>query len=136
MLNEILEDLQFLENIPKGAKPNFSDKSFTSTNEWFSTIKRRYKSEKGEKGIIYVETLIDNIIFIYKTLDNSSLKILKEKLKVANLGLSNIIYTYKIDEQIEVSEGYEKCWKRIQKLIGDIGSKNNFFNHCPKIISK
>ena len=136
MLNEILEDLEFLINIPKGAKPNFSDKSFTSTNEWFSTIKRRYKSEKGEKGVIYVETLIDKIVFLYKTLDNSSLKILKEKLKAANLGLSNIIYTYKIDEQIEVSKDYERCWKRIEKLIEDIGSKNNFFNHCPKIISK
>lgn len=136
MLNEILEDLEFLINIPKGAKPNFSDKSFTSTNEWFSTIKRRYKSEKGEKGVIYVETLIDKIVFLYKTLDNSSLKILKEKLKAANLGLSNIIYTYKIEEQIEVSKDYERCWKRIEKLIEDIGSKNNFFNHCPKIISK
>lgn len=138
MLKKILEDLDFLENIPKGAKPNFSDKTFTSTNEWFSTFKRRCKYERGENGVIYVETLIDNISKYYKNLDNNSLKNLRDKLIYANLGLGNIIYTYKIDNQINVYENYLKSSERFEKIIKEIDyiirSKNNFFNHCPKII--
>ena len=133
MLSKILEDLEFLQIIPKGCKPNFSDKTLTSTNEWFSTIKRRYKSEKGEKGVIYVKTLINNVKSVYKNLDNSSLKLLKGKLILAILGINNLIYTYEIDEQISVYEGYICCRKNIEKLIEDI--RPNFFNHCPKIVS-
>ena len=132
MLNKILEDLEFLEIIPKGYKPNFSDKTLTSTNEWFSTFKRRYKSEKGEKGVMYVENLIENIESVCKNLDHSSLKLLKEKLVTAILGLNNLIYTYKIDEQISVSDGYINCKKRIENIIEKI--KPKFFNHCPKIV--
>lgn len=132
MLNKILEDLEFLKIIPKGYKPNFSDKTLTSTNEWFSTIKRRYKSEKGEKGVIYIENLLDNIESMCKNLDTSSLKDLKEKLIPAMLGLNNLIYTYKIDEQMYVSEGYVNCRKRIEYIVENI--KPNFFNHSPKIV--
>lgn len=136
MLKEILEDLQFIANIPKNAKPNFSDKSFTSTNEWFSTIKRRYKYERGEKGVLYIETLIGNISKIYKTLDKVSLKKIKESLFKANLGLNNIIYTYRIDDQIKVSKDYEHSTEKICKLITDIEnmiSPPSFFTHCPNI---
>ena len=61
MLKEIYEDLEFISKIPKNCKPNFSDKSYTSTSEWFSIWKRRYKYEKGEKGMLYVNTLVENI---------------------------------------------------------------------------
>ena len=139
MLNDIIEDLNFIENIPKNAKPNFSDRTFTTTNEWFSTLKRRYKYERGERGVVYIETLIDNIYKIYKTLEINLIRNLRDRLISANLGLSNIVYTYKIDDQIEVAKNYNKSIERMDSLIIDINkfirSKNIFFNHCPKIIS-
>lgn len=132
MLKEIFDDLEFISKIPKNAKPNFSDKTFTCTNEWFSTIKRRYKYERGEKGMIYVSTLVENIYKCYKTLDMSSLKILKEKLSDASVGLNNIICTYKIDEQPEVWKNYHNSLEKIESLItiidGIIRNKNNFFS--------
>jgi len=51
MLNNILIDLEFLSNMPKDAKPNFSDKTYTFTNEWFPTIKRRNKIKVQNKTL-------------------------------------------------------------------------------------
>jgi hypothetical protein len=137
MLKEILEDLEFISKVPKNAKPNFSDKSFTSTSEWFSTIKRRYKYEKGEKGMVYVSTLVENLYKIYKSLDLSSLKNLKEKVIAANIGLNNIICTYKIDEQPEVWKNYSTSLEKLENLVLEIDNltkiKNSFFNHQPFI---
>ena len=134
MLKEFLDDLEFIAKIPKNSKPNFSDKTYTSTNEWFSTIRRRYKYERGEKGVIYISTLVENINITFKTLDICSLKILKEKLIEAMIGLNNIIYTYKIDEKIEVAKNYELSIEKIEKIINDIDSMSKlryFFNHQP-----
>lgn len=139
MLKEILDDLEFISKVPKNAKPNFSDKTFTCTNEWFSTIKRRYKYERGEKGMIYVSTLVENIYRCYKTLDMSSLKLLKEKVLEANMGLNNIICTYKIDEQPEVWKNYNESLEKLESLIviidNIIRNKNNFFS-SPSLIFK
>ena len=137
MLKEILDDLEFISKVPKNAKPNFSDKIFTSTNEWFSTIKRRYKYERGEKGMIYVSTLVENIYKCYKSLDMSSLKLLKEKVLEANMGLNNIICTYKIDEQPEVWKNYNESLEKLESLIviidNIIRNKNNFFSSSPLV---
>lgn len=137
MLKEILDDLEFISKVPKNAKPNFSDKTFTSTNEWFSTIKRRYKYERGEKGMIYVSTLVENIYKCYKSLDMSSLKLLKEKVLEANMGLNNIICTYKIDEQPEVWKNYNESLEKLESLIviidNIIRNKNNFFSSSPLV---
>ena len=128
MLEDLLEDLEFISNIPPNAKPNFSDKTYTSTSEWFSTFKRRYKNEKGEYGVIYVENLIDKLENV-----NSSSKILSRTLlEKTVIGLNNIIYTYKKDGQKEVAENYEKSKKRIEKLIPK--NTKQFFNYHPKII--
>lgn len=136
ILQEILNDLDFISTIPKNAKPNFSDKTYTSTNEWFSTIKRRYKYERGEKGVIYISSLVENIIQMCKTLDENSLKNLREKLIEAIIGLNNIVYTYKIDEQPEVAKNYELSIEKINKLITQIENNKkfkNFFHHQPFI---
>ena len=135
MLKEFLDDLEFISRIPKDAKPNFSDKTFTYTHEWFATFRRRYKSERGEKGMIYASNLITNISNCYKTLDMIELKNLNEKLKKAKDGLNNVIFTYRTDNQEEVAKNYEKTFKIVEELIEDIESliriKNNFFNHQP-----
>ena len=135
MLKDILTDLEFLSTISKNVKPNFSDKSFTSTSEWFSTLKRRYKNEKGERGVIYIENLVDNINKIYKTLDNLSVKNLKCALIKASIGLNNIIYTYKTENQQEVANNYSKSLERMTKIINEIDESKNFFNRTPSIIS-
>ena len=49
-MQKIFEDLDFISKIQKNEKPNFSDKTLIKMDEWFATLKRRWKSEQGEKG--------------------------------------------------------------------------------------
>ena len=130
----VKEDWEFIGNIPKGAKPCFYDKSLVHINEWFVTFKRRMKGEKGEKGIIYVENLIINT----EKLDIKEQIKLRETLQSATVGLTNLVYTYKMDEQLEVSKSYNTLLTRVENLINLIdkhGRKNNFFSYVPKVIS-
>ena len=139
MLKEIYQDLEFIGKIPKNAKPNFSDRTWTATTEWFSTLKRRYKYERGEKGVVYIQTLLNNISNCYKTLDITSLKKIKELLLSSIIGLNNIVYTYKIDKQEQVSKDYFKFVEKIGNLVLEIEAcirtKNNFFSHSPNILT-
>ena len=136
---EIFEDWKFIANIPKGAKPCFYDKSLIYINEWFPTLRRRWKGEKGEKGVMYVENLIETSIKTMNCLDINSLRNFKEILQNATLGLSNLVYTYKVDEQLSVSNSYGELSLKVEELIGSIDqqirNKSNFFNHVPKIIN-
>ena len=138
MLNNIFEEWEFIKTIPKDSKPCFSDKTFVSINEWFATFKRRRKGEVGEKGVIYINNLIDNTFKYYKNTDINSLKKLKNILNDAILGISNLVYTYKVDLQETVSDDYAKCIKRIEelikKIVKDLDNKN-FFIYSPKIIN-
>lgn len=141
MLNNLLEDWEFIKSIKKYDKPCFSDKSFVNVNEWFATWKRRRKGEMGERGVIYVNNLINTTQQYSKNkADIESLKKLKEILPKSMEGLKNIIYTYQMDSQEEVSKEYLKCVERLKNTIEEIDniihSKSNFFGNCPKIISK
>jgi len=120
----IYSEWEFIASIPKDVKPCFRDKTFISVNEWFGTIKRRYKGEKGENGIIYLEDLIE------KTKKNNIDKNLRELLQKSILGINNLVYTYKKDGQKEVSENYNKCIDKIDKII----KSNNFFGYTPKLV--
>ena len=123
-LKEIITDLEFISKIPKGYKPNFSDKSLVDTADWFSTIKRRYKGEQGERGVIYVNSLLTQI-------ENSSdISTLQSHLLLAKIGLENLAYTYRIDQQIQVSNDYLMCCEKINKLI----KRRNFFSYNPKML--
>lgn len=150
MLQNILKDLDFIGDIPPDSKPNFSDKSYTFTSEWFSTFKRRMKNEQGEKGIVYVKNLIDNIYIIYNTLEIVDLNTLHEKLNHSLKGFSNLIETYKKENQKEVTNDYENLLRRINVLIVEItndintndikdikdekGIKKKFFSKYPSIL--
>ena len=129
MFNEITEDLIFISKIPGKSKPNFSDRSFTSTDEWFSTIKRRYKAEKGEKGVIHVDNMLDQIEKHWKNIDQKEFKRL---LSATEKGFHNLVNTYTSDQQPNVAAGYLSCWKRVKVLLEDNRSKK-FFDCSPKM---
>jgi len=140
MLNNILEDWEFIKSIPKGVKPCFNDKTFINVNEWFVTFKRRMKGEIGEKGVIYVNSLIESTSNYYKNItDMNSLRKIKDILIESLLGLENLVYTYKVDLQENVSKDYKNCILKIQKIINEIDKiihlKSNFFSYSPKLIS-
>ena len=137
MLKEIFEDLDFIASIPRDAKPNFSDKTLVYNDEWFTTFRRRMKFERGEKGIVYIETLIEEIKIYDKSicLNFEDQKILKEKLIGAKEGLDNLVQTYINDNQHEVANSYKKCGIKLLKLIDKYSHVNKkFFGHCPNII--
>jgi hypothetical protein len=126
MINGFIEDLVFISNIPMNCKPNFSDKSYTSKDEWFSTIKRRYKSEKGEKGVIYVDNLLNRI-------EKAGVpKEIRHLLAATEEGFMNLINTYNLDQQQNVALGYLSCWNRVKKWLENNQPKK-FFNCSPII---
>jgi len=126
---DIYKEWEFIGNIPKNVKPCFNDKSFINTDEWFVTLRRRYKGEKAEKGIIYLEKLIETTIFLEK--DERLIFLLNKSIN----GLENLSETYEKDGQFEVSENYKKCIEKIKTLISS-GKRKKFFSHVPKILNE
>lgn len=136
-----LDEWQFVCDIKKGEKPCFNDKTFIEMNAWFVTWRRRYKGEKGEKGIIYLDNLIENTsAFIKKDeITNEFLKKLKDVLQNSILGINNLSYTYKIDNQEQVAKDYSNLIDKIEKIILYINSlikpKTNFFASSFQIVN-
>lgn len=135
MLNDIVSDLIFIREIPLNAKPNFSDRSYTFVTEWFSTWKRRMKSEKGESGIIYVETLLFKIEKYWNTWLIEDQKKVKLALTEAKIGFQKIVSTYRQDGQHNIADGYRECWARIEKWLSSVSVtvEKKFFNYTPKL---
>ena len=133
----MFKDWEFISNIPPNVKPCFYDKSYINANEWFITFKRRYKGEKGEKGVIYITKLIENTTEYKNSIDVKSLIKLKETLEKSLKGLNNLVDTYKSDCQEEISKSYKECFNKVEILIEKISeklsSKKSFFCHTPKI---
>ena len=117
MLNDVIQDLEFISRIPKNSKPNFSDKTYISKDVWFSTFRRRLKYERGEKGVIYLNDLIEKIKDILPNLDSNSFSKIKIYLQKAQEGVKNLIETYQKDNQENVSSGYQKNMEEITHLI-------------------
>lgn len=129
MLNDVIQDLEFISRIPKNSKPNFSDKTYISKDVWFSTFRRRLKYERGEKGVIYLNDLIEKIKDILPNLDSNSFSKIKIYLQKAQEGVKNLIETYQKDNQENVSSGYQKNMEEITHLI----RFKPFFNYIPRI---
>ena len=136
MSNEIFNEWKFIKSIPIGAKPCFYDKSFVYINEWFPTLKRRYKGEKAEKGVLHVTNLIQKTKQYYKG-HVEFLNILKKHLIDSLKGLDNLIDTYSKDEQEEISKNYIELSKEIENMIIEIETiiknRTNFFNYLPEM---
>ena len=59
----------------------------------------------------------------YKNNDDIvSLKSLKEALSESINGLNNLVYTYKIEEQENVSQSYSQCIQKVESMISEIDS--------------
>ena len=127
---DIYKEWEFISLIPKNVKPCFIDKTFVSVDEWFVTFKRRYKGEKAEKGIMYLENLIETTNFYKK--DEKLLELLEKSI----YGIENLCETYRKDGQYEVSENYKNCINKIKDLLIEKGKKKKFFSYIPKVINE
>lgn len=150
--SDILDDLEFVAKIPAKSKPCFSDKTYIGVDDWFVTIRRRMRwtVEKGEKGVEWVNNLLDSCDSFYRmcSLDDEGVSnslALRDALNWTLSGLKNIIETYKYDKQHEVSKGYLKCFNRAKHISISIDYRlteimklgKTYFNHYPtKITSK
>lgn len=138
---ELFIEWDFIASLNKNEKPCFNDRTKININEWFVTWRRRYKGEKGEKGIIYVKNLIAiTREYIEKIEDMDEINLLMNVLERSLIGLNNVIYTYEIDNQIPVAEEYTKFNEMIKQLLKNCQEKMAKKNHkkffCNKIIIK
>tara|TARA_R110001599_G_scaffold244648_2_gene444674 strand:+ start:2341 stop:2712 length:372 start_codon:yes stop_codon:yes gene_type:complete len=113
---DVYTEWEFIASIPKNTKPCFNDKTLVQTGEWFVTFKRRYKGEKGERGILHVENLIRET--------EKDPGPVKNLLPRALIGLQNLVSTYKSDGQIEVSQNYQRCIHKVETILK---KKKSFF---------
>jgi len=121
-ISVILKELEFISEIQEKYKPCFSDKSSIKSDAWFATIRRRMKGEKGEKGVIYINQILDSCDFYYRMCDDFKfLKTLRDHLKNAQMGVKRLIETY--NDQKIVQKGYLESSKQIIHLILKIDEK-------------
>ena len=133
---DIYTNWKFISEIPINAKPCFQDKTLTYIDEWFVTFKRRWKGEKGEKGVIYLKNLI---AITKKEYDNlrkekkiNELEELKHIINNSIIGIENLIVTYTKDGQPEVAENYRQCKETINQIINI--QRKGFFNSYPELV--
>ena len=134
----LIEEWRFIANIPENAKPCYYDKTLVYITEWFVTLKRRYKGEKAEKGLLYIEDLVKKTeIFIEsgKETGNSKSenKRLREVLLDVKIGLNNLVKTYEKDGQENISKKYGDFIIEVERLVNKIGYQNSYFTYLPKI---
>ncbi len=136
VLINLYKDWDFIKSIPVNVKPCFQDKSLVYVNEWFVTIKRRWKGEKGELGVVYVDNLINLTENIYNKLEKNKnlteLETLRNSLESSLVGLENLVITYKKDGQLSVSENYKDCITKVKNIIKT--RKTKFFGSNPKLL--
>lgn len=145
-LSKSIADLEFISTLEKGHKPLYNSRSTIQRTAWFATFQRRWAGEKGEKGLIYVNNVLDSCDRYYRMcLSDSSiytddifkynitknLSSLRTALKNSVQGFNNLIMTY--DDQETVAKGYDKCKNRVTKIIDDI---NIFFNRLLSSINE
>src|SRR5581483_12357753 len=102
----LLDEWRFISTINKGEKPCYNDKTKINVSEWFVTWRRRYKGEKGEKGVLYMQNLLENTNK-YLELYKDGNKLLLEVLNSSIIGINNLVYTYQMEEQEHVSKDYQ-----------------------------
>jgi hypothetical protein len=124
-LLETIRELEFISKIEENKKPLYNTKNTISKNAWFVTIRRRFAEEKGEKGIIHVNRVLDSCDLYYRMclsdknnmlLPNilSNLSLLKTALESSVSGFDNLIKTY--SDQETVHKDYKLCKDRVIDL--------------------
>jgi len=124
-LLETIRDLEFISKIEENQKPLYNTKNTIAKNAWFVTIRRRFAEEKGEKGIIHVNRVLDSCDLYYRMclsdknnmlLPNllSNLSLLKLSLESSVPGFNNLINTY--SDQEKVCKDYKLCKERVIDL--------------------
>jgi len=125
--DQCVSDLEFIFSIPAGHKPCYSSQTSIDKNAWFATIRRRWESEKGEYGIIYVTNVLDSCDNYYRMClnqdsryDNNmeNLAILRTAINNAIMGFDRLIETY--EDQGNVKEGYQHCKTKANDISNNI----------------
>ena len=154
-LSECIDNLDFISNIEPNHKPCFNTKTTIGSDSWFTTIRRRWSGEKGEKGVIHVNAILDScdhhyrmcynirsgiesrdynirsgIDLVGKSNNNPNLDMMRDlsrALRNSIKGFDNLILTYK--DQEKVAEIYTECKNRVIQLDRDIINYINMVNH-------
>jgi len=120
-LSECISVLNFISTIEPNYKPCYKTKSVISKDAWWVTIRRRWNSEKGEEGILYVDKIMCSCDSQYHMcLENTEKNIdeLYSSLKKSISGFSNLVSTY--NDQKDVSDSYNNLKDKVLKLMTDI----------------
>lgn len=143
-MKSVFEEWEFVKSIPINSKPCFYSKTFIGVNDWFVTLRRRWNGEKGEKGVVYLENLINTTMKILESenISTDELKKMKKLLEESILGLNNLVCTYTIDNQKSVAEEYGKIIKNVKNIVTEIDliiskrNKGTFFGGKIKLVSE
>ncbi len=122
-LSECISVLNFISTIEPNYKPCYKTKSVISKDAWWVTIRRRWNSEKGEEGILYVDKIMCSCDSQYhmcleNTEKNGKIGELYSSLKKSISGFSNLVSTY--NDQKDVSDSYDNLKNKVLKLMADI----------------
>lgn len=125
--NECIDILIFISTIKPNDKPCYNTKTTIHKNAWFATLQRRWGGEKGEKGIVYINNVLDSCDKYYRMCLNKSgfnnndilLSALYDSLK----GFDNLINTY--SDQKTVADSYKNCKDKIIKFLSEVNNTND-----------
>lgn len=146
-MESVLKEWEFIGQIPIGSKPCFYSKTLMRVDEWFLTVRRRWSGEKGEKGVLYVENLLNNTKQVLGSAEGKEEELahFQKVLREALIGVNNLVCTYKNDGQPNVAKGYEEAGNAITSLLKTFSErvqkapvkvkKDGFFGNDIKILS-
>lgn len=123
----LIEDLNFIANIPKRCKVNMTDKTIVSDTSLYGSVKRKWLDEDRKKTVQEIKNLVSSVLKILPDVQIQWKKeLFIESLWKAKTGLNNLKNTY--NDDISISAMYEVIIKMIDNAIDDVSSKDETMN--------
>lgn len=120
---KLIEELNFIANVPKRTKVNMTDKSVVADTSIYGAIKRAWLEEDRKKTIQEIKNLVTSVLKILPDIQMIWKKeLFVESLWKSKTGLDNLMNTYNND--ISISTTYEVIIKTIDNAIDDIAEKD------------
>lgn len=109
--------MKFISTIKINHKPCFNSLTTIDKNAWFTTFKRRWSGEKGEKGILYFKEILCSCDKLYRMCIfdvGDLLDLYQDSIP----GIENLINTY--PEQTTVCDGYKEILSIVKDNINTL----------------
>ena len=132
-VEQCIKVMNFIASIPINSKPCYNSLTYIQKSGWFTTIRRRMNGEQGERGIIYINNILNSCNEFLHDKNNNKNKTPNTKNKTPNTknknkntntllelkfaldnsisGFNNLIMTY--NDQPIVMNDYEKCKNKV-----------------------